>query len=48
MKNLKKLTKKALKEINGGAGNKCIIKCFCFDPSGEIRTGTCTMKGDCC
>ncbi|WP_156062499.1 bacteriocin-like protein [Chryseobacterium ginsengisoli] len=48
MKNLKKLTKKDLKEINGGSGNDCVVECFCFDPNSEPYIGVCTIKGACC
>ena len=44
----RKLTKKQLKEINGGAGNDCLIECFCFTPDGEPRVGICRMDGSCC
>ncbi|MBK1894684.1 bacteriocin [Chryseobacterium paridis] len=44
----RKLTKKELKEINGGAGFDCVMECICMFPDGSSQVGVCTSKGDCC
>ncbi|WP_117585872.1 bacteriocin [Chryseobacterium luteum] len=43
----RKLTKKELKEINGGNGPTCVTTCFCNN-DGELYIGACTAKGVCC
>ena len=48
MKKLKKLTRGQLEQINGAAGNDCIMDCFCFTPEGEGYIGVCNVKGICC
>jgi hypothetical protein len=48
MKKLKKLTRGQLEQINGAAGNDCIMDCFCFTPEGEGYIGVCNIKGICC
>jgi len=45
----KKLTKKELKEINGGNDTDCLMECLCFSTGpGEPYIGTCNPKGVCC
>ncbi|MDP9958708.1 bacteriocin [Chryseobacterium lathyri] len=43
----RKLTKKELKEINGGNGPTCVTTCFCNN-DGELYIGACDAKGVCC
>lgn len=45
---IKKLTKKELKEINGAGGPDCLAQCFCLTPDGEGYIGACSIKGGCC
>lgn len=44
----RKLSKKELKEINGGNSNGCDMECFCFTPGGDPYVGICDVKGICC
>ncbi|MDH6251674.1 bacteriocin-like protein [Chryseobacterium sp. H1D6B] len=46
---IRKLTKKELKEINGGNETDCLNECFCFVTGpGEPYIGSCNAKGACC